>query len=118
MSKATMARWLSLAAMVVLLIVCLFWLFVGYRALSGASNHMGFDVTRMRYVALLGMALFVALWIVAKRGRDFTAGVLCALSLAGSYALDHYNFLVPYEVWLKRGMPERMSTTQAATPTR
>ena len=109
MHKAALARLLSFAATSVLVVIGLFWLVVAYRALAGASNHIGINVTLMRYVAVAGMALFGVVWLLARRGRDLIACVLCALSLAGSYALDHYNVLVPYEVWLKRGMPERMS---------
>ena len=110
MSKLALARWLNFAATFVLTILCLFWLVVMYRVLLGASNHVGFELAGMRYVALMGMVLFASAWALARARWSLIGGALCALSLAGSYALDHYNILLPYEVWLKRGMPERMST--------
>ncbi len=118
MNMVVLTRWLRFAAATTLIIVSLFWLFVGYRLLSGASNHIGFDLWWMRAVAVTGMVLFGVLWMLARRNWALIAGALCGLSLAGSYALDRHNILVPYEVWLKRGMPERMAPTPAPAPLR
>ena len=106
-TTSPLARAINFALAVLLAATALFWLFVLYRTISGASNHVGWNIGRVSYffAACAALALFGA---AAWRGRW---AVGCAigflLSLGGAYALDTYNVIVPYEEWLKRGMPER-----------
>lgn len=100
-------RGAGIAVIALLGATAIFWLFVLSRSVLGGANHVGWDIGRVRYLFYFGVALgiFVA---AAWRMRVAVACIIvCLLSLGGAYAIDTYNVLVPYEVWLKRGLPER-----------
>jgi hypothetical protein len=72
------------------------------------TYHSGFDP----YVAAALCAIAAAFGVtrvVTPRRRRWIAAALVFLSVASGAAilwLDHHNFIVSYERWLKRGMPE------------
>jgi hypothetical protein len=83
----------------------LIWLVIAHRVLRYPVNHWGFDV---RWLAVVFVVQVTAA-VVVRRGapRTLVASVIAAgvLAAAGSWALVEWNVLVPYELWLKRGMP-------------
>ena len=97
-------RVLALGALV---LNALIWLAISFRVFSYPENHWGLD---NRVLIPWFGAQLVAAWVMRKAlGRSalitFTAAAL--ISLIGAVALLQWNVLVPYELWLKRGMPER-----------
>jgi glucan phosphoethanolaminetransferase (alkaline phosphatase superfamily) len=91
--------------LLVTLIVGAFWSFVLYKYLSSASNHTSMNVSLMKWVASIGVCLCLVLFAFAIRKWAAVALLIFVLSLLGSYFIDRYNILVPYETWIERGMP-------------
>lgn len=71
------------------------------------SNHSGYDV-RWGY-AICGLVLLLAiislLWLRAAKWACVTSMGLSVGTFIGVYVFDHFNMLVQYGPWLKRGMP-------------
>lgn len=98
----------------VLILDALIWLFIARRLVSYPENHWGVD---SRYlVAFFGLQLAAVLVVQKQLGRRLW-GILTAasaLSVVASVLLVQLNILVPYELWLRRGMPERWTWSEAA----
>jgi hypothetical protein len=71
-----------------------------FRILQYPAPHTGFNV-------LLLSPLFVAGTALGVLRRRWVLLAMSLASLALLAALYQMNVLVPYEVWLKRGMPDR-----------
>jgi len=85
----------------------LFWAFVAYRLLCFSENHIGWNVlyATILFGALSGLA---GLKILASNERWAKALLAYAvLSGLGVMLLYCFNILIPYEIWLDRGMPLR-----------
>jgi hypothetical protein len=87
----------------------LFWAGIGWRLVRYPENHAGFNV-------LWSLALFAGMGVVAVGRRLLTGrfdGQIYALlgtalvSAVAVVLIYKLNVLLPYEVWLKRGMPPR-----------
>jgi hypothetical protein len=109
MNKTLVVRFLFVSVSGFFAIVLLFWLFVAFKILSGSSNHTGVNIGWLQVVPIAGSVFATALFAYTRRIIHLLAALLFVLSIAGIHALDHYNILLPYEVWLKRGMPARMT---------
>lgn len=78
---------------------------VSYRALWLADNHMGFEPSL--FMGSAGFSLIVA---ALSKGR--LRVMACAVSLATVgvvAAAIHFNLLLQYEEWIRRGMPDKPS---------
>lgn len=79
------------------------------RIVTDPCNHMGFDpcwLCPVYIAAILAGAVQVCL------RRKFSGLPAClliigTLGLAGGVAIDRFNILVQYDVWVARGMPPR-----------
>jgi len=83
-------------------------LLVGFRVIV-QSNHVGHCLCEYwpYWVSWVGVGLLnlplgrrnrvIALWLLA----------LCILIPPGVFFLDRFNLLVPYEEWIRRGMPPK-----------
>jgi hypothetical protein len=102
-----LARLADAALAAILVVTVLFWLGVTYLVFSRPANHIGWDLSRFAYLSGLGLLAGLATAIAWRRKIALGCALVSALSLGASWGVDAYNVLVPYEVWLKRGMPER-----------
>lgn len=98
----------------VLIVDALIWIFVVQRVASHPENHWGLD---NRYlVALFALQLVAALVVRKQLGQRLWRALTAAsvVSVLASMLLVQLNILVPYELWIRRGMPERWSWYEAA----
>ncbi|MBE2295516.1 MAG: hypothetical protein IAF00_11210 [Phycisphaerales bacterium] len=84
-----------------------FWSYIAYRLGRYPENHVGWNV-------LWSLGLFGALALLTLVHWNWNGSYLsiwflgfAALSCVLVLSLYYFNILVPYEVWLQRGMPER-----------
>jgi hypothetical protein len=89
-----------------------FWIFVISRIIFILENHVGFDITAFNvlFVIAIGGALLSAL--ITKRIYFIFIAAFFSLSLYGIHIIDRDNYLVKYDIWLKRGMPEKGRVSQ------
>lgn len=92
-----MTRWLPDAW---LLLTGAIWVALLARILHYPAPHTGFNILLLIPVFLAGLA-------IGARQRRWVLLAISVASLAFLGVLYQMNVLVPYEVWLKRGMPER-----------
>jgi hypothetical protein len=78
----------------------LFWGAVSYRLYRYPAPHIGINV--LLFTPLFAIVAAVGVW-----KRDWPLVVIGAASVLLLAAFYQFNVLVPYEVWLKRGMPPR-----------
>lgn len=83
-----------------LLLTGAIWLALLARILHYAAPHTGFNTLLLLPVFLIGIGLGVA-------RRHWVLLVMSVASLVFLGVLYQMNVLVPYEVWLRRGMPDR-----------
>ncbi len=83
--------------------------FIASRIFKHAENHVGWNI-----LYLLPLFLGVLILSVFKLYLQNWSGFLCYLliglslvSIALILCIYQFNVLVPYEIWLKRGMPSR-----------
>lgn len=108
-SDASPVHMIKTAAWIALALTSATWLAVASRVLRYSENHVGYNVLwliplfagtaalGLLHRAVLGRMDILA-WIVVL------GGALSVVAIAGIY---HFNVLLPYDVWLKRGMPPR-----------
>lgn len=84
-----------------------FWAFVAYRLLRYPENHVGWNV--LYATILFGLLAALAGASALLSGDRWAPGLLvyAVLSGLGIVLMYRYNVLIPYEVWLDRGMPPR-----------
>ena len=83
------------------------WLVIGYRIAVDTSNHSGLNPL-YSYMVFIPLAILA---LLTKRTSESKAPLFIllfsVLSCVAIWGIYHYNVLVPYEVWLQRGMPPR-----------
>ena len=84
-----------------------FWAYVAWRLTNYPENHVGWSLLwSLAPATLLGtLGVFDAYMHRSARGLWLLGVALASMTLAA--ALYHFDVLLPYEVWLKRGMPDR-----------
>jgi hypothetical protein len=107
MINPLLLRFLTAMSIAFFAAIAVLWFFVSYKILSNSSNHFGVNIGWMRLIALVGIVLTAVIYVYTRRIAFFIAALLFVLSMVGGYALDYYNILLPYELWLNRGMPSR-----------
>ena len=92
---------------VTLFTVVMFWALVVFRIATVPENHLSINVLWANYVfaPLAVLAVFVS--IKAKGLLQSTVAVLAIATVIGVYWLYAGDILLPYEVWIDKGMPER-----------
>ena len=80
-----------------------------YRVLMFGDNHVGWNVLILLPIfgAIALLALFRRTQSNGSDGINYALivfGIFSAILIAAVY---HFNVLLPYEVWIERGMPER-----------
>ncbi|HKP59868.1 MAG TPA: hypothetical protein VJV78_24255 [Polyangiales bacterium] len=83
------------------------WIYIGHRIVSFPENHWGFDNRLLLPFFAIQLAAATALVRRLPRRLSITFVLIAALCVAASVALISTNALLPYELWLKRGMPAR-----------
>ena len=76
-------------------------------AASYPENHIGFD-PNLAMIPLFAV-IMAALGLLARDVRDRPAGAMLMLgmiSIVGVVLLRWFNVLLPYELWLRLGMPD------------
>lgn len=72
------------------------------------SNHTGFDYKYRIPAGYVAIAIYVGLRVMlAKRITVLQAVVLlvCAAGIVTVWLLNHYNIMLYYEDWCRKGMP-------------
>lgn len=91
----------------------LFWAFVCFRIVLNQENHVGYDIRQGWWVFAFftGFSLFSALFLKRLYILFFSLffSLFFALSVYGIFVVDKYNYVVQYEMWLLRKMPEKGS---------
>jgi hypothetical protein len=97
----------SLAIYSLLAIGLLFWGYVGFRLFKYSENHIGWNV-------LWSLAIFLPLagfslteYFLSQRRLSLIIAIFAIVSTLAVFALYQFNILIPYEIWIKRGMPKR-----------
>jgi hypothetical protein len=98
---------LSLAGYSLFGIGLLFWAFVGFRLLKYPENHVGWNVLWSLVVFLPLAAVSFAGYFLDQSRIALIIAIFAVISALAVFALYQFNILVPYEIWLKRGMPNR-----------
>ena len=101
-----MSRKLLLALFSVL---SMFWLFVGIEIARRTAPNVGYNIL---WSLFLWGGLSVAFCLrFIRQGKVDIHGTIalaaCLISVAGVIAVYYSNLLVPYEVWIHRGMPSK-----------
>jgi len=103
------SRWLRAVSLVAgLTILALLWAGFGWRIIAYTENHIGFD-PNLALIPLFAV-LVAALRLLTRNVRDRLAAamlVLAVISIVSVLLLRQFNVLLPYELWLRLGMPER-----------
>lgn len=71
------------------------------------ENHVGFSPWLLTFPSAAVLVVDGARSCLSRRVRVSTVVIatVCVLTLASLLIADHWNVLVPYETWVKRGMP-------------
>jgi hypothetical protein len=83
------------------------WWYLGWRLMKYPENHWGFDNRWL--VPFFAAQLLLAFWLGNRLPRVLRAVLMvtAALSVVASTLLITQNMLLPYELWIDRGMPMR-----------
>lgn len=102
-SKWVRAWYFFCLALDVSILAVLFW-----RVVLIPENHWGFDNTCFPWMLVPQLLCLAGLrWIGNERSRcNSVAALLCALTLLASWLCVELNLLLPYELWIRRGMPD------------
>lgn len=106
---ATLLAKLVVACLVIIPVVILgpsLWYFF----MKNSTNHSGFDF--MAFMKPLALAALASLFFLKKVRLARIALVLNLLGVLFFYVTDHFNVMVQYDKWCKRGMPVKYQTTQ------
>ncbi len=93
---------------VLVCVISIFWLGVVWRLLDYSENYIGIN---FYYVVFLCVFLFFTSWVAFKNDHGAMAKyglVYAVISILGLAFLYFGNILLPYEIWLEKGMPERL----------
>lgn len=103
------SRWLRAVSLVAgLAILALLWAGFGWRIIAYPENHIGFDPNLALIPLFAVLAATLGLLIRDVRDRFAAAMlVLAVISIVSVLLLRQFNVLLPYELWLGLGMPER-----------
>ena len=98
---------MNVAARALIALDAAIWAYLGYRIASFPENHWGLDNRLL--VPFFAVQCALAVVFVRRVPRSLALALLLvsALSAAGAATLISANVLLPYELWLKRGMPAR-----------
>ena len=100
---------MKLVGQTLLALAATIWVAIVFRIFRYPENHLGYSVLYL--LPLFAATVAAGAWRRATLGRfDRLASLLCIVGVGSAAAvcvLYQGNILVPYEVWLKRGMPER-----------
>lgn len=94
----------SLTPRNVLILVALFWTAIVCRVLLSPENHIGFNLFWLMPLFLFGAG--IGFWFRDGKLGGWTI-VACTVSMVLLLLMYFFNVLLPYEVWLRRGMPQR-----------
>ena len=104
-----LAKVLKLTAWGLLVLSILCWGLILFRIIEYPENHIGFNILWLN-VLFCGVLIVGLLWLAISRELDRLAAALVAIGIAstiGILCLYYYDILVPYDEWLRRGMPDR-----------
>lgn len=90
-----------------LLLSVVYWGYVAYRLGHYPENHVGWNVLwSLTPFGLLAVAALLH-WRLSQ--SHFSVWIMIFALLSGLLALGiyHFDILLPYEIWLERGMPDR-----------
>lgn len=100
---------MKLTGQTLLVLAAMIWAAIAFRIYRYPENHVGYSVLWL--LPLFATMVVVGVWRRAALGHfDGYAWLLLLVgvsSATAAFVLYEANILVPYEVWLKRGMPER-----------
>lgn len=104
-----------------LIILCAFGtaLVAVNRVVTNSDNHSGIPFFELCLLAFVVSSVVMGLRFRKHRklGKALAAGWLCAvLCVVGTGVLDHCNFLVQYDKWTGRGMPDPNQRCCAVIP--
>jgi hypothetical protein len=86
-----------------LLLLVALWRFVQYYP----ENHWSVDIRWLYLFCVFGYSVSCASWLHSGLSKIVVLNlVICSLLLLLIACLGHFNLLMGYDVWLKRGMPE------------
>ena len=98
---------LGIAAYIFTAIGVVFWVYVVFRLVRYDENYMGWNI--LLIIPIFAIVLFTS-FFKFYAFRDLFSVVLvlfAVVSILAILAMYHFNVLLPYEIWLKRGMPAR-----------
>jgi Na+-translocating ferredoxin:NAD+ oxidoreductase RnfD subunit len=95
-------------AQVSALIVLLFCIVIFTLDAFGGQNHYGFHPRTCGYTIILVSTILFFVLKAFKHTSGLTVVLLVVSLILGVMllAFDHFNIIVNYDEWLKRGMPE------------
>ena len=83
--------------------------YIVFRILKYSENHIGWNILYLiplflAIIALSLLRLYLNQWTGFINYFLLLFGFISIVAIFGIY---YFNILIPYEIWLKRGMPER-----------
>jgi hypothetical protein len=81
--------------------------YLGWRLIKYPENHWGFDNRLL--IPFFAAQLLLAFWFRSRLPRGLRGVLMVAsgLGVVASTLLITQNILLPYELWIDRGMPMR-----------
>ena len=70
--------------------------------IASQGNHIGFNI----FILLFPLSLNLLASIILKNKKGIIFSVLCIIAI---FAMDKLDFIIEYDAWIKRGMPEPFS---------
>nr|WP_086940410.1 hypothetical protein [Thaumasiovibrio occultus] len=80
---------------------------LSYRVMSDPGNHWGFNILWLNSIFVLLLVMNFTLPWTTRLRRRAAVGIYSLMAIGMIIAMYHFNVLLPYEVWLDRGMPDR-----------
>jgi hypothetical protein len=104
--------WSIFAVIMVLLMIIMFNL---YSLSINKTNHAGFDISRFftTYFLMFALSIIIPLYHKYKKYEcNYKAFILlfiiCIIGMINIIIFEKFNIMMPYEVWIKKGMPEKL----------
>lgn len=83
------------------------WFYLSYRIVNYSENHVGWNILWSLYLFVTFSVSSIAREYLFKEKINRVFIIFSIISIILVFGLYFFNILLPYEVWLQRGMPSR-----------
>lgn len=90
---------------VLLSFIC--WSYIAFRIFSYQENHVGWNILHLNILFAVIAITSIVSYMQTKQTIKIIFFMYALISAGLIYYCYTDNILIPYEVWVERGMPER-----------